>query len=411
MTNFPAAPPNPGAREPLAGEPLAAAMEAFDQALAERYLVRHGVVSPLGLWLLLATVSPLAALDEARELRDALGLKPNEAAPAAANLIATPHPALGATVALWRRRGQVTPGFRAWTELLPPAITTGEVPTPAEADAWADRGTSSLISRFPLPITELTSIVLASALATDVTWKHAFTVCPSANLRGPWAERVRSVLRAPAVAWQGIVDTEAAGTVACHRARSVEGLDVLSVLAAPEVAPAQVHAALREVNRVIHVRSTRARQRTLYELPLRGHAWEIEEVADADCPLELFDTYLPAWEVTASHDLTGAPGMDAALRVLRREIVPGLREASRVEARQSALARFTARGFQAAAVTGLGLRGLGGPEPAPHLPARRATLRFNRPYAVLASVTDGAAEPWRGMPVFSAWVAEPMEAE
>ena len=39
---------------------------------------------------------------------------------------------------------------------------------------------------------------------------------------------------------------------------------------------------------------------------------------------------------------------------------------------------------------------------------REAELRFDRPYAVVATATG--AGPWAGLPVFSAWVAEPAEA-
>jgi hypothetical protein len=39
---------------------------------------------------------------------------------------------------------------------------------------------------------------------------------------------------------------------------------------------------------------------------------------------------------------------------------------------------------------------------------RRIELRFNRPYAVLACAALSAGPPaWRGVPMFSAWVAEP----
>jgi hypothetical protein len=46
--------------------------------------------------------------------------------------------------------------------------------------------------------------------------------------------------------------------------------------------------------------------------------------------------------------------------------------------------------------------------------ARIAELRFGHPYAVVAVATDeragdGGAGPWHGVPVFSAWVADPEE--
>ncbi len=41
---------------------------------------------------------------------------------------------------------------------------------------------------------------------------------------------------------------------------------------------------------------------------------------------------------------------------------------------------------------------------------RRVEIRFDRPYAVLARCAmDDGPEAWRGVPVFSAWVAEPFD--
>ena len=83
---------------------------------------------------------------------------------------------------------------------------------------------------------------------------------------------------------------------------------------------------------------------------------------------------------------------------------------------QAARARYTARGFQAAALTALGTVGSSWDPPPTPIPVRHAQLRFDRPYAVLAfAVPDDGYYPtkdslWDAVPVFSAWVAEPSEA-
>jgi hypothetical protein len=45
---------------------------------------------------------------------------------------------------------------------------------------------------------------------------------------------------------------------------------------------------------------------------------------------------------------------------------------------------------------------------------RTAELRFGHPYAVVAVTVDspgrGDPGPWHGLPVFSAWVADPEDA-
>ena len=55
------------------------------------------------------------------------------------------------------------------------------MPTQAEADAWAERETLGLIRNLPLKIDHLTRIVLASALATRVSWEVPFEVVPAAD--------------------------------------------------------------------------------------------------------------------------------------------------------------------------------------------------------------------------------------
>lgn len=81
------------------------------------------------------------------------------------------------------------------------------------------------------------------------------------------------------------------------------------------------------------------------------------------------------------------------------------------------MARYDAVGFEAAAITALAVsvaqvvtrRGV----------QRVATVRFGHPFAVVAVGAqerwEASAAPipaiWHGLPVFSAWIAEPAEAE
>jgi hypothetical protein len=79
--------------------------------------------------------------------------------------------------------------------------------------------------------------------------------------------------------------------------------------------------------------------------------------------------------------------------------------------RQAVVARYTRVGFEAAAVTGFAMTSS---RRHSHAGLRReARLRFAHPYAVVAvaaNETDETRDPWHGLPVFSAWVAEPDDA-
>lgn len=125
---------------------------------------------------------------------------------------------------------------------------------------------------------------------------------------------------------------------------------------------------------------------------------------------------LPAWSARTDVDLAGeaALGFAAVAQVLAEALE--LAE-SVYEARQAAMARYSAVGFEAAAVTGLAVL-LSAKVSRPGR-RRTATVRFGHPFAVVAAAFDdpGTHQPspfpstWNGLPVFSAWVSEPADAD
>ena len=161
-------------------------------------------------------------------------------------------------------------------------------------------------------------------------------------------------------------------------------------------------------------------RRSLFDLPL-GHRpiWTIteEEVQTkaADGREEVVTSVLPAWSAETTVDLDREDlALPTAARVIKQAL--GLTNLT-YEAKQAAVARYTAVGFEAAAVSALALM-----SSAPQLRPgyrREATLRFGHPFAVVAVASNDLGVPprdrrsnaWHGLPVFSAWVSEPAEAE
>jgi hypothetical protein len=366
----------------------------------------HHVASPLGGWLVLALAAPAAAGENQALLDEVLGVPVDLAAEAADRLLDEPHPVVASAVAAWHQRAAETNALRGWLAGLPDAVERGDVPTQAMADAWARDRTKGMIEAFPIRITPLVVLVLASALATKVSWQRAFEVVPAVALGdSPWATTLQRVLRSPESGHDCyIAQTDRAGRVAVHTARDELGLAVTSVIAATEVATADVLAAAHEA-----AAGTTART-SLFDLPL-GDAplWTIAEAPShrgggrqEDCV-----AVLPAWSARSDHELAGVAGLgfDEAAGALIALLPKGDWD---YDARQSAYARYSREGFEAAAVTTLGVRlaaAFGGDGV-----KRTATLRFGHPYAVVATV-ESDESPWDGLPVFSAWVAEPENAE
>ncbi|HEX3977108.1 MAG TPA: hypothetical protein VHW96_12650 [Solirubrobacteraceae bacterium] len=391
------------------------------------------VSSALGVWLLLAACAPVAQGRDRAALEEALGCSAEDAAGLLAAFMTAAPPALKVALAVWARISDATAQASAWARGLPDGVQSGFMPSQAEADAWAERETLGLIRKFPLDIDDMTRIVLASALATKVSWEVPFEVVPSAEHCGsasPWRAAVSRLL------WDGhaearamIARTEAAGVVAVHCAVAREDLTVVSVSGAPEVDRASVVAGAYEVAATVCGDWGRSAC-SLYDLPLgAGHSWDVSErevpVFVAEPRLErIGGVALPAWRVEGELNLmrSSAFGTGPALETLRQLIGP--RPDDQCQARQAALASFTRYGFEAAAVTALGVRASAARLPVQRSVERTAVLRFDHPYAAVAvtgrppgmrqgpsagpSPTDS---PFPGLPLFTAWVHEPIEPE
>lgn len=370
----------------------------------------HQVASPLGAWLLLALTGPASHGTDRATITDALGCDVDEAAQAAGELLASPHPVVAAATAVWGTGGEpLSADFARWRAALPPQVATGPIPDNAGLDAWSREHTFGLIDRFPIRDAEKAYLVLASALATKVSWQLPFDLAPGDSLgpASPWAGELNQVLHTPDGEnrpghVQFIAVTAEAGDVAVHMATATGGLLVVSVIAHPEVPADLVLAAAHRIGTAT-ARGETVAKRDLADLPLGETALWLLREETAPGP-DACVAVLPAWSARSVHNLANPSlGLAAAKKALAGSIDPW-------EARQSAMARYSRTGFEAAAVSAMAVF------LAMRRPGRRrlAELRFGHPYAVVAVALKGNAtagsDPWQALPVFSAWVSEPEDA-
>jgi hypothetical protein len=364
---------------------------------------RHHVASPLGAWLLLALAAQASTGEDRDTLAGVLGCDVDTAATAAAELLADPHPLVAAAAAVWTARGyRGTAELRRWLADLPAAVASGDLPSQGDLDSWAREHTFGLIDRFPVDTGEA-YLVLATALATKVSWQMPFELAPASSLGAGsvWARQLDHVLRTPSGPGarghrQFISGAPDIGDVIVHAATAEGGLLVVSLAARPHVGGESVVALAHDIGCRLAIGAS-VERKDLASLPLgEGVLWALEEVTAA---ADSCSAVLPAWTASSQLDLT-----DPALGFLaaKRGMVPG---PDPWDARQAAMARYSRTGFEAAAVTAMAVMA------AAILPGRHrhAELRFGHPYAVVALVQD-AGSPWHGLPVFSAWVAEPEDA-
>jgi hypothetical protein len=324
----------------------------------------------------------------------------------------------------WVRPARETTRIKHWKAGLPAVVDTGDIPAQEEIDRWAAERTLGLIEWFPIHLTEDVVCLLATALATRVSWAVPFDVVDAAALGPSRWPALRRVLRPPRGDprhRQYLAGTDRAGTVAVHLTGARGGLLVGSVIAADPAVPAgDVLAAAEEIVTAEARRAGSVARLSLFDLPLGdGPVWSIgEQPADTTAPggrEEQVTAVLPAWSARTDLDLRDdeALGFAAAARALAEALE--LRD-WRYDARHTAMARYSAVGFEAAAVTGLAVAMAA----VARRPGRRrvATVRFAHPFAVVAAAFDDPrtrhASPvpsaWHGLPVFSAWVSEPTDA-
>lgn len=341
------------------------------------------VISYTGLWLLLALVSPTA---DAGAITEALGLPPEEARAVAEKLMAEAHPTVAAALGAW---------LADWVEPTTPLPMSVEpLPDQEALNAWAAENTRGLIQTMPVTVRPETMLLLATALVTTPKWTEPLTI-----------EDGRLVLRK---GLQAIVETSV-GPVAVARPDSRDGVDVFSVIAAPDVPAKDVWVAVAEV--VEQHAAGKVTHMTHPEDLTDGHAWTVKrerrEYVAYDAPEPnsvVFTTRLPAWNADASHELDSAPGVASVANGIAARL-PEQDGGIEFSCAQNATASYDQNGFKAAAVTAMAwMAGSAKPEYVERK-IRHVQVSFDRPHAVIAIARGGA---WDGVPLFEAWVAPEM---
>jgi hypothetical protein len=369
----------------------------------------HHVASPLGAWLLLALCAPAAGGADAAKLADVLGGGAGQVASVAAELLADPHPLVAAAAALWCQPGAVD---QLWAEGLPSPVARGGIPPQRELDQWAREHTFGLIEKFPVVLTPDVYLVLATALATKVSWECPFDLAPGGALgAGSQWPKLDRVLKSPNHPSHSafIAGSDRIGDVAVHIGRARGGLLVASVIAAAGADRGDVIAAAHAIA-IATARGEPVPRRSLADLP-EGDAplWSVRDEPSKDGSRERCAAVLPAWSATDSYDLSDPRFGFAAAAAAVGHGDPWV-------AKQAATASYSRLGFEAAAVTATAVR-------MAMLPRggvlRTVELRFCHPYAVVAVTADddrahvlrtAQQGPWHGIPVFSAWMARPADA-
>ncbi|MCX4808112.1 proteinase inhibitor I4 serpin [Streptomyces sp. NBC_01214] len=366
------------------------------------------VFTAAGLWPLLALLADGSGGPARAELAQALGIPAEAAGQGARELLAAFAGVRGLRTATGLWTGAGLPLEEGWSAKLPAGTRgtlTGDPDADAKAlDAWASDRTDGLIERMPVVLEEDTLMVLASALALRLRWIQPFDEWEGELHTGPWAgRRIRTLYRSTSLLDRVRVAHGPTGAVTLLEVVGSAGVDVHLVLGEPE-APAggTLTTGIAAVTRVLPATGA-----SLLPDGRPGPGLGVATVA-AHSPEPRLDIETVAFEVRSEHDLldhAGLFGLETATDTDRGHF-PGVssQPLAITSARQSALARFDAEGFEAAAVTAFGIAAGCAAPARPRYRARRAEVHFDRPFGFLAVHRTSR------LVLAAGWVAEPEAA-
>jgi hypothetical protein len=251
-------------------------------------------------------------------------------------------------------------------------------------DAWAAKRTGGLIERMPVPLSEDTEMVLASALALRTQWLRPFREWPWMPEAGPWCGRELLGLRRASTSLDrvGVADTPA-GHVTELKVLGKSAIDVHLLLGEEGMTPGQVLAA------GVGILARRHPVVPGYRLPYGEVGPGVHVVKERRTTPEppTLEVTTVAYDVRTGHDLGDHHevfGLTTAMLGRHPGHFPGISDQPLyvASAKQSAMARFGARGFEAAAVTAFGMAGAGLPRLRWVTTTVEAT--FDRPFGFLA---------------------------
>ncbi|MGW7680227.1 serpin family protein [Kribbella sp. NPDC054772] len=325
------------------------------------------VISGLGVQPLLAMLAEVADEPAHTELAEAAGGR-------YAGLLHAPE--LRLALGLWTRP-EIE--LQAGVDRFLPREVRGTLTDAAALDAWVVEQTGGLLKHMPVEVTPEVSLVLASALALKTEWELPFDEYPRGDQR--WLRRTDTDLESLRV-----YET-ATGPLTVVTVRGVGEFDVRLVVGDGGRA-AVLTAALELDGDGASGAEVLAAERSAPGV----------KVIETMSPTPTVILSLPYFEIDAEHDLLDHPDVFGLATAADKSAghFPGLSPQPLAidQARQAVMARFSATGFEAAAVTSMAMAAGSAPIPA----GKALYVSLERPFGFVAGHRP------TGVPVVAGWV-------
>jgi serine protease inhibitor len=359
-------------------------------------------------WPLLALLTDAADGQARDELEHALGLPASDSRTAALETlnILRGMSAVRSALGIWlNERFPLNEAWKSGLTLGTLGLLTGDPDIDAPMlDAWAQQHTDHLIDAMPVHPTPETALLLATAMTVRTRWVRPFEDWnfPLECEAGPWqGRRIYPLRRVSRVLDRVNVVPTDFGDVTCLELLGQEGISVHLVMGEEGGSAGEV------LQGGLQARARKRRGRRGGDLPVGTTApgLIVERVPD-DEPDDRLLILVPKFRISATQDLLRLPdvfGLKTATDTSRGRFPAISSEPLAVsQAIQSAVADFTAEGFEAAAVTAAGVVAGGGGHP--QIAQRRVKqvrVEFDRPFGFL--VTHRTTD----LILAAGWVAEP----
>lgn len=364
------------------------------------------VLSGAGVWPLLAILAASAGGPARVELGEATGVQAGDGFAGARDLFGVlgSSAAIKAALGIWAdAKAPLDPDWQA--EL--PSGTVGRLLADGKdqerLDAWANEQTDRLIKKMPIDVTPDTLVVLASALSVNTRWLDPFDP-GSLRWSGQWADGLRRETRD--LDQLLIIENTPAGPVALAEVRGDKEITVYLALGDEATPAANV---LTEAITAVE-RPDQCRRGSTLQVGDAAPGVTVEMVRTFVVDRPTLEVQTVPFALEAEHNLLDDPsvfGLQTATDTSRGHFPKMSPTPLAVnQAKQAAIAEFSAEGFQAAAVTAMGLAaGVALHPPEPEAESLRIRARFDRPFGFVA-----VHAPTR-LILFAGWVSEPPQRQ
>jgi serine protease inhibitor len=355
------------------------------------------VGSPLGSWLLLASVASSLKLEHNPELKarleKCLHMSIEDTDVAVREILAT-YPALNYVSQAWTTPDLGSlPAVQKWVEANTLIPHEGSIPSQKEIDEWASTNTNDLIKEFPAAMTGDTMLVIANIIYSKLAWKTKFAAIPATEAMSAWD--VKTILQATAtrdVAFYKNQDNDVFALYEVKASGENKESVVLLTCLSKDMEPLQL---MNSLDSVSSMEPLLPNDELL--LSFSEDMYKVKEVKEGSSPI-VVEISVPAWDASSEHELfkNDALGYSEVIEAFNEDSAGSFA----AEAKQVAVAKFDKDGFEAAALTTMLMARCAMPM---RMTQTVYELNFSKPFAFVSYTNE--------LPLFSGYIQNAKEGE